>query len=211
MITPENISKTDLTELLKEKTEKKPDNNVVNNTTEKQEEKKPVANPDDFSKPEVKQPEQVATEETLKAPDVNAPKKPISFSNAEEQAALIIDFIDGIDTLTLPSLYRKSIFDPGEIEKIKPLKAKVAEAETDKTITFTYDELDLWDRRTDYNDLVDEIPFSEGEIKTLKGPLARLIQKKNWELSAETALIGAALIVMTPRLLPLFNRIERKL
>jgi hypothetical protein len=124
---------------------------------------------------------------------------------------LIIDFVDGIDTLTLPSLYRKSIFDPGEIEKIKPLKSKMAAAETDKNITFTFEEMDLWDRRNDYNDLVDEIPFSEAEIKTLKGPLARLIQKKNWEINAETALIGAALIVMTPRLLPLFNRIERKL
>jgi hypothetical protein len=208
MITPENISQADLTELLKEKTEKKPDNTATNNVTQTQEEKRPVANPDDFSKKEEKQPDQEAE---LKAPDINPPKKSISLSDAEDQAALIIDFVDGIDTLTLPSLYRKSIFDPGEIEKIKPLKAKMSAAETDKNITFTFEEMDLWDRRNDYNDLVDEIPFSEAEIKTLKGPLARLIQKKNWEINAETALIGAALIVMTPRLLPLFNRIERKL
>jgi hypothetical protein len=208
MITPENISQADLTELLKEKTEKKPDNTATNNVTQTQEEKRPVANPDDFSKKEEKPPNQEAE---LKAPDINPPKKSISLSDAEDQAALIIDFVDGIDTLTLPSLYRKSIFDPGEIEKIKPLKSKMAAAETDKNITFTFEEMDLWDRRNDYNDLVDEIPFSEAEIKTLKGPLARLIQKKNWEINAETALIGAALIVMTPRLLPLFNRIERKL
>ena len=200
------VVEKDLLAQLQEATEKKPDPKAktVSETGTAQ---------------ETKQPDQVA--EAIKTPDVKVndfrppgidapaptPVKPLT--PYSEQAKLLIAFVDGLDCLIMPWGYQKTIFSRDELERLKEI-AKRKESKSLKALQDTNDkDKELLARLEDYKKLIDDIPFTPAEIALIQSPLAAVMEKYHFNAGPESLLLGALFTVMAPRIMPLFNKIER--
>lgn len=123
----------------------------------------------------------------------------------EDQAELTIALFDGIQTLTLPWLYQKSIFTKEELAKLKDLNERYKQPEVD----LSEEDQKLLNRYIEYKQLCDQVPFTRQEVDLIKTPLAKVYSKYNIQIGPEFMLLGALATVMTPRLLPLFSKLER--
>lgn len=189
----------DLIDILQEPTELKSEGikefDFQPQTTEQPiavEQPKAEINPDDFNlNPPQPQPEQ--------------PQKPrLSESEYAEQAEMSIALFDGLQTLTLPWLYQKSMFSKKEREQLKQLNEKRKQPE----VELTEDDLQLEEKYRTYKQLCDQIPYTEKEVELLKGPLAKVFSKYNIQLGPEFMLFTALAYVSIPRYLPLFSKLE---
>lgn len=163
----------------------------------------PAPNPNDFEAMEP-EPEPELEPEPIQKPAVEIIKTP---PNYYDEAKLLIGFVDAMQVLILPIAYQNTIFSPQEREKIRQWKKTGQPAPENRTEK----EKELIARIADYKELVQDIDFSEDEIKALHDPLTRVMQKYNWRMNAEMALMGAVLAIMGPRLMPLTNRFEKLL
>jgi hypothetical protein len=204
---PETPSNIDLIDILKEPTEPKNEGlkqsdflnaskNVASDNVAT--EIKAAINADDFELPPPPPPDQPPIEP-------QKPSKPrLSESEYEEQAEMSIALFDGLQTLTLPWLYQKSMFTRKELEQLKALNEKKRQPE----VELTEEDLKLEEKYRTYKELCDEVPYKEKEIEMLKSPLAKVFSKYNIQLGPEFMLFTALAYVSVPRYLPLFSKLE---
>lgn len=204
MKTPEsNNSNVDLIDILKEPPE--PKNEGIKQTDFQlpgeettiinEEPPKAQVNPSDFQPNPEPQPE----------PQPQKTQKPrLSESEYEEQAEMTIALFDGLQTLTLPWLYQKSMFTKKELEQLKEINKKYQE----KVTELTEEDLILQEKYRTYKELCDEVPYKEKEIDLMKSPLAKVFSKYNIQLGPEFMLLTALAYVSIPRYLPLFSKLE---
>jgi hypothetical protein len=202
MKTPEPVNNnTDLIDILQEPTETKSEGIKITDFVTEQEtpaaeqQPKPEINPDDFvlnqPQPQPEQPQK--------------PQKPrLSESEYEEQAEMSIALFDGLQTLTLPWLYQKSMFSKKEREQLKELNEKRKKPE----VELTEEDLKLEEKYRTYKELSDNVPYTEKEIELMKTPLAKVFSKYNIQLGPEFMLFTALAYVSIPRYLPLFSKLE---
>lgn len=197
MKVPETPNNVDLIEILKKPVELKNEGikasdfmseseSTVNNTT---------INMNDFDLPPPPPPQ----------PQQQAPSKPrLSESEYEQQAEMTIMVFDGLQSLTLPWLYQRSMFTKEERKKLKELNEKKKKPE----VELTEEDLKLEEKYATYKELCDAVPYTEKEVETLKGPLAKVFSKYNVQLGPEALFLSALLYVSIPRYLPLFSKLE---
>jgi len=200
---PQNI---DLIDILKEETETKADPNIKPESSDF-EPVKTEQPPIDNNEPIKSEPNPADFEPNNPLLEPPQPKvKPrLSEKEYEQSAEMTIMLFDGIQTLTLPYLYQKSIFTRDEIKKLKELNERYKKPEVD----LSEEDQKLLDKYHDYKELSDNVPFTEQEIDLLKNPLAKVYSKYNVHVGPEFLLLGAIATVMGPRLLPLFSKLER--
>lgn len=193
MITPQ-VNNIDLIDILKEPTEFKPETNLDDFELPKDDTIK--ANPDDFDIKE--EPLQNIKEE------VPSGKPRLSENEYAEQAEMTIALFDGLQTLTLPWLYQKSLFTKEERKKLKELSDKLKK----DVVELTEEDIKLREKYHTYKELSDNVPYTEKEVELLKGPLAKVFSKYNVQLGPEFILFSALAYVSVPRYLPLFSKLE---
>jgi hypothetical protein len=148
--------------------------------------------------------EEVETE-TEKDPENEIP---LSKAEIKKAAKRWIGLFDKMQKPFLVNAYEKAILKPGDEQLLKshqknvdltgPKKIKDAISENDDLyyVLKRYDE---------YIDACKNIPFSEEEKEMIAEPLAELVEKyKKMHLSPEMALVAAVVMVMLPRVEPLF-------
>lgn len=192
MKTPDIAENIDLIDILKEPTEPKNEDFIE---LENPAEKNANININDFELPPQPQPQ-------VEVPVTAKPR--LSESEYEEQAEMAIALFDGIQTLTLPWLYQKSMFTRKEMDQLKSLKEKKKQPE----VELTEEDLILEEKYRTYKELCDAVPYTEKEIQLIKNPLAKVFSKYNIQLGPEFMLITALAYVSVPRFLPLFSKLE---
>ena len=160
-----------------------------------------VINSDDFEKEEVIKEEEIKVEKEVI--EVDKPLEPEIPVNYSDEAMNVIAFIDGLQSLTMPFAYQRSIFSKADRKILKNWKEK------GKPQEFTESEKELLIKVTYYKDLANDIEFSETEIDMLHKPLADVMAKYKIKMGPELALLGAAGLIFSHRLMPLFNRFEK--
>lgn len=189
------IDNIDLIDILKEPVEQKNEVSKDSDFFNLNLDEKPTINKSDF------EPEQKASSE----PD-NKTKKPLlTEKQYAEQAELSIALFDGLQTLTLPFLYKKAMFNRKELEDLKTLNQKKKQQE----VELTEEDLILEEKYRTYKELSDNVSFNENEIELLKTPLTKVFSKYNVQLGPEFMLFTALAYVSIPRYLPLFSKLEK--
>jgi hypothetical protein len=166
--------------------------------------------PEPILEPEKKQDEPVKPDESDFEPRTET--EPVSFEPVQkpeppvmpfgDQAELIVGFIDGLQSIVLPNLYSKAIFNGQERDQIMNFK-KAGKKESE----FKKENPELAEKYFDYVNLVDDIPFTNDEIRMVKSPLEAVMKKYNWNVGPEFLLVGALFTVMSPRIIPLFSKL----
>ena len=129
----------------------------------------------------------------------------------DQQAKLLIAFVDGLDCLILPWAYQKSIFTKDEWIQLKKIK-KIKESTSKSLAAFrelSDSDKELLSRYNDFKEIEEDIPFTKSEIDRITTPLAAVMEKYNFNMSCEVLLFSALATIMTPRIMPLFNKLER--
>lgn len=204
-----DVQTGDLIDILKEPTEPKAEKTATVVEAEPAL-NHPEPNPDDFE-PKTEPESQIPQTDSLNNPLFEQPQpqvqvKPrLTEKEYEDQAELTIAMFDGIQTLTLPWLYQKSIFTKEELKQLKDLNERYKKPE----VELSESDQKLMNRYVEYKQLCDQVPFTPQEVDLLKTPLAKVYSKYNIQLGPEFMLLGALATVMTPRLMPLFSKLER--
>lgn len=152
-------------------------------------------NPADFTQEDFTEPEFEPFEPVTEAPL-------LTLTDFTEQAHVYVNFLDGIQALFLPSLYRKKLFSPEEIETLPDI---LQTWEHQKRTTPQAAPPEIVSRYGHFEKYLESLPFSEKEEKLLIKPLAKVLQKYNHAPGVESALIMAAFTVMAPRIIPVLN------
>lgn len=196
MKTPDQPNNIDLIDILKEPVEVKIPPSTKKDFTDIDELDTKVPNPSDFELP---------PPQPIQEPVNIPPKKPrLSESEYEEQAEMSIALFDGLQTLTLPWLYQKSMFTRKELQQLKIIqnKKKLPEVELSE------EDLILEEKYRTYKEIADAVPYEEKEIELMKNSLAKVFSKYNIQLGPEFLFITAFAYVSIPRYLPLFSKLE---
>lgn len=164
---------------------------------------KPGLNLNDFDQFRQNKEEERIKEESQPEPEPEKEEPPIM--SYHDQAGLLIAFVDGTMQLSLPYLYQRSIFNKGEIKKLKELKKSLKEK---KETSLDSVELELMDKYNDYIDLKNNVEFSEKEVGYLHEPIEKTLEKYKVKLGPEIMLAGALMMVLTPRIMPLFAKLD---
>ncbi|MBW6482835.1 MAG: hypothetical protein K0B10_07220 [Vicingaceae bacterium] len=136
---------------------------------------------------------------------VEPPKPKLSLSDHNKSAEMFIMTVDGLQTISLPWLYQKTLFKKSELEELKAIKLALKE----KTETsLTQKQLVLLDKYSTYEELKEGVSFSKDEIELLKGPLGKVFEKYDVDLGPEILLFGAVAAVMLPRYIPFLSNLE---
>jgi len=204
-----------LVDILKQKTEPKT-NHKVDLTDFAQQESGPTPNNDDFEeKPPVEE-EKVNTEEntqaefTEKEPQLQKSSKPrVSEEEYRNSAKMCIALVDGLQVISLPWLYQKSMFTKEELKNLKEINKRKKAAGSSGEETYTDADLVLLDKYSTFEELKENIPFTENEIELVENPLTQIFSKYNLQPGPEFALISAAFVVLAPRFLPLLTGLEK--
>ena len=117
------------------------------------------------------------------------------------QAEMLLMSFDGIQTLSLPPIYHKAIFNQKDKETLKIWKKQ---GKPEKNVMNSEDK-ELESKKIDYDNLVDELPLTPTEINTIRNPLAIVLSKYQYKTSPEMLLLGAVFSVMASRLIPIFS------
>ena len=128
-----------------------------------------------------------------------------SFSENLNTANGIIAIYDIFQTLTFPYGYKKSMFKKGEWKKIQELRIRMRQ--NTETILNEKD-LVLMDKLDTFNDLRENVPFTEKEIAAISVPLAKVLGKYNLKLGAEMILFSSLVMIALPRIMPFFSPLE---
>jgi hypothetical protein len=155
----------------------------------------PPAPPDDQFQKLLPDKEQLPPEEEKPEP----PAMPY-----DQQAKMLISFIEGIDILLLPYFYQKKLFSGEEIARLVELKKRLKEDREKPETVIEEADHSLYFRYVDYKSVCDKIPFSEAEVKLIQEPMAAIMEKYNFSVGPEALLLGALAMVMGPRFVPLF-------
>jgi len=134
-----------------------------------------------------------------------APPIPVNY---KEQAKLMIAFFDGLQGLVLPGAYQHSYFTDEEREKLKDFKKRLAVSGSQAETIITESDQEIYDKYQDVEELIDNLPFTEKEVKMLENPTAAYMEKYKFNPGPETALIMALLAVMGPRVAPLIIKLR---
>lgn len=139
-------------------------------------------------------------------PDHEPEPEPAPSMNYKEQARLMIAFVDGFQTLALPIAYQTSFFSSLEQEQLKAIKHLRATGTPENVIRA--DNGELLDKYEDCENLIEDLPFTEKEIKLVENPLAAVMEKYKFSPGPETLLMGAIFTIMAPRLAPLLINLK---
>lgn len=147
--------------------------------------------------------EEPKPEETAAAEQQPESKYELSY---EEQAKIVIGTLDAVGTLALPPAYKKKIFSKEELKKFTECNAFHILKESGSTAgkEIPEDLKEIYPKFKKYLKLAENVEFSPDESKSLIVPLAGVFEKYQIKAGPEISLIMAALMVMAPRLSPLF-------
>lgn len=140
--------------------------------------------------------------------EIEEPQAPAVPVNYKEQARLMIAFVDGLQGLVLPGAYQHAYFTDEEKEKLKDLKKRLAISGSESETVITENDHEIYEKYQDVEELIDNLPFTEKEIKMLESPAAAYMEKYKFNPGPETALIMALLAVMGPRVAPLIIKLR---
>lgn len=201
MKTPEISNNLDLIDILSEPVEVKDTQQYEFNLFDEPNSENAKINPNDFELPSSDDMPHQTTDPS------QITKKPprLSESEYEEQAEMSIALFDGLQVITLPWLYQKSMFTRKELLQIKKLKEKKKFPE----VELTEEDLKLEEKYHTYKELADAVPLNEKEIEMIKGPLAKVFSKYNIQIGPEFILLSALSYISIPRYLPLFSKLEK--
>jgi hypothetical protein len=171
-------------------------------------EAEPVQNvqpdPDDFDEPEEEAPEEPQPEE---------PVKDKSFY--KRSAARMVKAFSSLLKVGAKKVYKKSVLKPGDIEEMSELKKRIelSGKPQDRAIADAVSDNDklyhVFKRFEEYDRLVKEAPLTEEEQEILIEPLSEVIEKHKFlQAGPEAALLMAVLIIMLPRLEPMFPNVK---
>ncbi len=147
-----------------------------------------------------------APEPALHTPKVEKPR--LSASEYKESALTVIAIYDIFQTFTFPLGYKRAIFSKDEMKAIRDLKVRMRQ---DTSTTISEEEQILLDKLATFNDLRDNVPFTEDEITAISEPLAKVFAKHNIQLGPELLLISALGMTALPRIMPFFTGLEKHL
>ncbi len=141
-------------------------------------------------------------------PSPTEPVKTEPPMSKEEQARLMVGFVDGLDVLILPWAYQKTIFTDSERARLTDLKRKIGNAGSKQEgLQLDAKETELYSKYSDYTEITKNIPFDDKESSMLIETLAAVMKKYNKDMGPEGLFLGALGTVMLPRLMPLFTKL----
>lgn len=161
----------------------------------------PTTPVDDSIKPEFEGDFNEAIKEELKEKIEDAEQPKVTLSG-KYLAPLFIDGVEMLNKTFLPIGYKKTLSDE-DAQALKLLAQKYRH--TKGHLSLSADDQRVIEIYCDYEEYVQNIPFKEDEKKQLLEPLELVLNDANVEVSPTTALIIAVLMVMFPRIYPLFK------
>lgn len=139
--------------------------------------------------------------ETDIKPDAPEPEnKPLTRSQCNKNAESIVELVDGVGGMILPTVYKKQKF--GTLARFEEAKSLYRSSRT-PNFTPTTDEQSLIYLYIDFIDYKEELPLSDTEKQTISKPLGEVLFKHQKEASPEVMLMMAIASVYAPKVIPL--------
>lgn len=157
---------------------------------------------DDSPKPDITDfaPVVVESETETKTEAPEPENKPLTRSQCNKNAESIVELVDGVGGMILPSVYKKQKF--GTVAKFEEAKSLWRSSRT-PNFSPTPDEQILIDKYVDFIDYKDELPLTDPEKETIAKPLGEVLFKHQKEASPEVMLMIAVASVYMPKVIPL--------
>jgi hypothetical protein len=164
---------------------------------------KPELNPEDFG----------SESETVTDPppggEPGEPKKPVNFKKI---ASGFVKFFNSLLKIGAKRLYPEVILKPEDPAILVDLKTRTEMIPDRDKEAFLASELEskdtlryAWNRLSRVEELIAAAPLTEDEKEMLIDPLADVIEKYRWmQVGPEANLLLAVIVVMAPRIEPLF-------
>lgn len=127
--------------------------------------------------------------------------------SVEDLTDLIISMSEMVVEGMFPPLYRTTI-DKEDLQTMNELKRIYRQAKDNKKkeLVFTERQQQVMEVFLDYDDYVENLPFTAKETKKLRKPLEKVLAKVNFKASPESALMATAAMILLPRSLPIAGR-----
>lgn len=127
-----------------------------------------------------------------------------------ESAESLLGALDFGNVLVLPWAYMRAAFNKDERAVIKMHQkrfqlASKAKPESKLRVMESDEVQELFERWLEVREIVDDIPFTDDEIKKLSGPLSRVLKKYAKKPGPEGELIMAVLAIYGTRLTPILG------
>ncbi len=157
---------------------------------------------DDSPKPDIGDftPVIVENESEPKTDTPEPENKPLTRNQCNKNAESIVELVDGVGGMILPSVYKKQKF--GSVAKFEEAKSLWRSSRT-PNFTPSAPEQTLIDLYVDFIDYKDELPLTDDEKGTIAKPLGEVLYKHQKEASPEVMLLIAVASVYAPKVIPL--------